>query len=122
MSDSITSLRKHEIEPLGVNFGDEESHRAFKAEYSFPFELLVDEGNAVAKAYGAVKDDGESISRSVVVVGKDGKVVFSESGAPAMPRVINAVRKATAGAREDASNVVEKAPVDVGDAGTSPVS
>ena len=95
MSDTITSLRKHEIEPLGVNFGDAESHQAFKAEYNFPFELLVDEDKAVAKAYGAVKEDGESIARSVVVVGKDGKVIFSESGAPATPRIINAVRKAS---------------------------
>lgn len=95
MRDNLTSLRKHQIEPLGVNPGDAESHRAFRDENDFPFELLVDEGLEVAKAYGAVKEDGSGVSRSVVVVGKDGKVVFSESGAPAMQRVINAVKAAS---------------------------
>lgn len=95
MRDNITSLRKHQIEPLGVNPDDAASHQAFREENDFPFELLVDEGLEVARAYGAVKDDGSGVARSVVVVGKDGRVIFSEPGAPAMQRVINAVRAAS---------------------------
>lgn len=95
MRDNVTSLRKHQIEPLGVNPGDAASHRAFRDENNFPFELLVDEGLTVASAYGAVKEDGSGVSRSVVVVGKDGRVIFSEPGAPAMQRVINAVKSAS---------------------------
>lgn len=95
MRDNLTSLRRYQIEPLGVNPGDAESHRAFREENNFPFELLVDEGLKVANAYGAVKEDGSGVSRSVVVVGKDGRVIFSEPGAPAMQRVINAVKNAS---------------------------
>jgi peroxiredoxin Q/BCP len=94
--DNITSLRKYQIEPLGVNPGSAESHQEFKTEIELPFELLVDEGLEVATAYGAAKDDGSGVARSVVVVGKDGTVVFSEPGAPAPQRIINAVKAASA--------------------------
>ncbi len=96
MRDNLTSLQRNDIQPLGVNHGDAESHRAFREKYNFPFELLVDEGLKVAETYGALNEQGNGNSRSVVVVGKDGTVVFSEPGAPAMPRVINAVKAAAA--------------------------
>lgn len=88
-------MRKHSIEPVGVNPGSAESHREFREEQGFPFELLVDEDMAVAKAYGAVKDDASGVARSVVVVGKDGKVIFSSLGAPAWPLVVNKIRDAS---------------------------
>jgi thioredoxin-dependent peroxiredoxin len=93
--DNLTSLQRNDIQPIGVNPGNAESHRQFREKYNFPFELLVDEGLKVAEAFGALNEQGNGISRSVVVVGKDGTVVFSEPGAPAMPRVINAVKAAT---------------------------
>ena len=94
MRDNLTSLQRADIQPLGVNHDDAESHRAFREKYEFPFELLVDEGLKVSGEYGAINEQGNGISRSVVVVGKDGRVIFSEPGAPAMARVINAVRSA----------------------------
>lgn len=97
MRDNITSLRKHQIEPLGVNHGTAESHQTFREEIELPFELLVDEGLGVATEYGAVKPEGNGISRSVVIVGMDGKVIFSEPGAPAPQRIINAVKAASTG-------------------------
>jgi peroxiredoxin len=93
--DNLTSLQKHQIEPIGINPGNAESHQQFRDELKLPFDLLVDDGLAVAKQYGAVKEDGSGVSRSVVVVGKDGNVIFSEPGAPAMARVVNAVRAAS---------------------------
>jgi peroxiredoxin Q/BCP len=97
VSDSIASIRRNDIEPLGVNPGSAESHQQFREKISLPFELLVDEDMEVAKAYGAVKDDATGISRSVVVVGKNGTVVFSSAGAPAWPLVANVVKKADDG-------------------------
>lgn len=101
MRDNLTSLQRNDIQPLGVNHGDAESHRQFREQYNFPFELLVDEGLQVAEAYGALKEVGNGISRSVVVVGKDGTVLFSEPGAPAMPRIINVVKAAAAASATD---------------------
>lgn len=94
MSDSIASIRRNDIEPLGVNPGSAESHQQFREELTLPFELLVDDQLDVTKAYDAVKDDGSGISRSVVVVGKNGKVIFSSAGAPAWSRVANVVKRA----------------------------
>lgn len=84
-----------DIAPLGVNPGDAASHKAFREKYDFPFELLVDDDLRVAGAYGALNEQGNGIARSVVVVGKDGQVIFSEPGAPAVARIINAVRSAS---------------------------
>ncbi|CAN5760291.1 hypothetical protein BH20CHL2_BH20CHL2_05170 [soil metagenome] len=97
MSDSIASIRRNDIEPLGINPGSAKSHQQFREKLSLPFELLVDEDMEVAKAYGAVKDDATGISRSVVVVGKNGTVVFSSAGAPAWPLFANVVKKADDG-------------------------
>ncbi len=95
MRDRLTSLRRYDIEPIGVNHGSAESHEEFRKELNLPFPLLVDADLEVTTAYGAVKEDGSGISRSVVVVGKDGTVVFAKPGAPATAFVINAVRAAS---------------------------
>ncbi len=90
---NIRHLREVAIEPMGVNPGDAESHRAFREAHALNFPLLVDEGAGVAKLYGAVKEDGESIQRSVVIVGKDGNVIFAEHGAPPWQRILSVMRK-----------------------------
>ena len=66
---------------LGVSADDAESHRNFRNNHALPFPLLVDEGAAVAKKYGAW---GEKVlygrrfmglSRSTFVIGPDGILV-----------------------------------------------
>ncbi len=83
------------IIPLGVNPDGAESHRSFIAELDLPFDLLVDEGRKIAEAYGAVKEDGSGIQRTVVVVGQGGKVLFREAGAPLPGNILQAVQLAT---------------------------
>ncbi len=90
---NVRHLREAGIEPMGVNSDDAESHRAFRDAHALNFPLLVDEGSQVARLYGAMKDDGESIQRSVVIVGKDGKVIFAERGAPPWQRILSVMRK-----------------------------
>ena len=90
---NLHHLRGVSIEPIGVNPGDAESHKAFRKEHGLTFDLLVDEGAEVAKAYGALKPGGEGIQRSVVVVGKDGKVIFAEQGAPPWQRILSVMRR-----------------------------
>jgi peroxiredoxin Q/BCP len=89
---NIEHLRGAGIEPIGVNPDDAESHKAFRKEHGLTFDLLVDENANVATAYGAIKPGGEGIQRSVVVVGKDGKVIFAEQGAPPWQRILSAMR------------------------------
>ncbi len=90
---NIEHLRGAGIEPMGVNPDDAESHKAFRKEHGLNFDLLVDEDAGVAQAYGAIKPGGEGIQRSVVVVGKDGKVIFAENGAPPWQRILSAMRQ-----------------------------
>lgn len=89
---NIRHLRGVAIEPMGVNPDDAESHRAFREAHALNFPLLVDEGARVAGQYGALKDDGVGIQRSVVIVGKDGRVIFAELGAPLWQRVLSVMR------------------------------
>lgn len=98
MRDNIKGLREAQTEPFGVNPGSAESHRAFIAENDFPFELLVDEHMDVARQYGAVKEDGSGIARTVFIVGKNGKVIYRQTGAPSPILLINAAKAAEDGA------------------------
>ena len=89
--DAIADFRAADAEPYGVNHGDAASHQAFIDAYGFPFDLLIDEDLRVANAYGAAKPDGSGINRTVVVIGKNGKVIFRQPGAPSPTEVLAAI-------------------------------
>ncbi|MDQ3656108.1 MAG: peroxiredoxin [Chloroflexota bacterium] len=89
---NLEHLRGAGIEPIGVNPDDAASHKAFRKEHGLTFDLLVDEDARVANLYGAMKPGGEGIQRSVVIVGKDGKVIFAEHGAPPWQRILSVMR------------------------------
>lgn len=89
MRETVAEFRALDTEPYGVNEGDAASHQRFIDQLTLPFDLLVDEGLQVADAYDALKTEGtvikrkiQRISRTVVIVGKDGRVVFRAAGAP----------------------------------------
>ncbi len=94
MRDAVDELRAADLEPFGVNPGSAASHQAFVDEFGFPFDLLVDDGLAVAKSYGAIKSDGSGVKRTVVIVGKDGRVIYRAEGAPPPSEMLAAVRDA----------------------------
>ena len=78
---SLDDMRAAGVEPLGVNPDGADSHQRFCDSYDLSFEILVDENEAAAKAYGAIKPEG-GILRSVFVIGQDGRIEFAEEGAP----------------------------------------
>ena len=94
MRDTVVEFRDLDTEPYGVNPDDAASHRTFIEAQDFPFDLLVDEGRQVAAAYGAIKPDGSGIQRTVVIVGKDGRVLYRASGAPPPAALMAAIREA----------------------------
>src|SRR5687767_13841863 len=65
---------------LGVSPQGQASKRAFIEKYDLKFQLLVDEGAEVAKAYGVFKDYGMFeghpvlIKRSTFVINEDGRI------------------------------------------------
>ena len=97
MRDSIDDFLALDTIPFGVNPDHAASHRAFIEARDFPFDLLVDDGRRVAEAYGAIKPDGSGIQRTVVIVGKDGRVLFRAAGAPPPGNLLAAIRAADDG-------------------------
>ncbi len=93
----MDAFRAAEAIPVGVNGADAASHLAFIDAFSFPFDLLVDEEMAVAGAYGALKPDGTGIQRTVVAVGKDGRIVFWQQGAPPPADILAAIQAVDGG-------------------------
>ena len=94
MRDAIAEFRALDTEPYGVNQADAASHLAFIEEQNLPFDLLVDEGLHVARAYDALKPEGKSINRTVVVIGKDGRIIFRATGAPPPEEIVAAIAAA----------------------------
>lgn len=94
MRDAYDRFRALETEVYGINPGDAASHQAFIDAHGFPFDLLVDEGLAVAGAYDALKPEGNRIDRTVVIVGKDGRVLFRAKGAPPPDELLRVIEGA----------------------------
>jgi thioredoxin-dependent peroxiredoxin len=51
--DQLARLRSAGVEVLGISKDSLSSHDRFRDKYRLPFELLSDEDNAVARAFGA---------------------------------------------------------------------
>ena len=72
---------------FGISPQGAASHQRFAAKHGLNFPLLVDEGTAVARAYGAYKEDGGEwegiplkIKRSTFVIDENGTIVSAEYG------------------------------------------
>jgi peroxiredoxin Q/BCP len=92
--DNYAALGQYDVVPYGVNPGDAKSHQAFINAQNYQFDLLVDENLNVAKAYDATKNQGTGIERTVYVVGKDGRIIFAQRGAPPATDIIEVIKAA----------------------------
>ncbi|MFN4150932.1 MAG: peroxiredoxin [Candidatus Sericytochromatia bacterium] len=79
--DDFKGLEKLNVKVFGVNQADSESHKSFINKHNFQFELLVDKDKKIATEYDAVGFFG-IISRTVVLINKEGKIVLYERGFP----------------------------------------
>jgi peroxiredoxin len=75
---------------LAINNNTVEAHQAYCAKKGFTFPFLADPDLQVARLYGAEK--GGRVTRTVVVVGPDGKVIFHRSGMPTDDEMLEALR------------------------------
>jgi peroxiredoxin Q/BCP len=80
--DEMEQYRNAGVQPFGVNPAGPDSHRKYADKMKFNFPLLSDPGSEVAAKYGATKLGGLAIARSVVLIGRDGRVLFAARGAP----------------------------------------
>ena len=90
--DSNALYEQAGVALYGINGGSAESHQKFINKYSLTAPLLVDRGLAVAERYGATLGFGplKLINRTVVGIGKDGRIVFYRRGTPATEEIIAA--------------------------------
>lgn len=79
--DDFKGLDKMDVKVFGVNQADSESHKSFITKNNFQFELLVDKDKKIASEYDAISFFG-IISRTVVLINKEGKIVLYERGFP----------------------------------------
>lgn len=91
MRDAIDAFRALDTEPYGVNEADAASHLAFIDEQELNFDLLIDDGLHVARAYDALSDTGTRIKRTVAIVGKNGSLIYWAPGAPSVEDLIKAI-------------------------------
>lgn len=82
MRDEIEQYRAADVQPFGVNPAGIEGHERYANRLKLPFPLLSDPEREASGAYGALKTDGTRIQRSVVLVDRDGRVIFAARGAP----------------------------------------
>jgi peroxiredoxin len=92
--DEIQTYIDHDIRPFGVNQASVKSHAAYAARLGLPFLLLSDRGLEIARAYGSLKPDGTGIARSVCLIDRDGKVLYSQAGAPGVSIVLESLSTA----------------------------
>ena len=91
MRDEQTKYAARAVQTFGVNPAAVESHERYAAKFVFNFPLLSDPDRAVARAYRALKPDGKSIARTVVLIGRDGRILFAQRGAPGADVILPAL-------------------------------
>jgi thioredoxin-dependent peroxiredoxin len=87
--DAWSSALERNTRVLGINPQDAASHRQFLEKFGFPFQLLVDKDQAVARLYNA---SGLLVRRTVYLVGPDGVIRYASRGKPAPAEVLAAAQ------------------------------
>jgi thioredoxin-dependent peroxiredoxin len=90
--DEIELYREHDIRPFGVNPASVESHATYAARLGLPFPLLSDPGLTISGAYGTVKPNGSGIARSVCLIDRDGRILYTQAGAPGADIILEGLR------------------------------
>jgi peroxiredoxin Q/BCP len=83
--DGWDEAKKRGVLVFGVNPADASSHTRFREKYHFPFPLLVDRGQQVAKLYQA---SGLFVKRTVYLIGPEGVIRFARRGMPKPAEVL----------------------------------
>ncbi len=94
MRDEIQIYTEHDIQPFGVNPAPAKSHGAYAAKLGLPFPLLSDPGLKISSEYGTLKPDASGIARSVCLIDRDGRVLYSQAGAPGASIVLESLSTA----------------------------
>jgi thioredoxin-dependent peroxiredoxin len=89
--DVYSEYKKHGVVVLGVNPASEESHAKFIAEYSYPFDILVDTEKEIILKYGAngMLYGRPRIMRGVFLISTDKTILYRFWGQQNNEKVID---------------------------------
>ena len=87
--DDYAQFEQKDAAVFGVNPAGKESHKKFIEKQRYQFSLLIDEGQKVAKLYGA---KGLMVKRTVVVIDKNGKIAYYKKGMPPNTEILAAIK------------------------------
>ena len=77
---------------LAVNPASVKAHQNYCDSKGFGFPILSDPDRHAASAFGALKEDGQKIQRSVFAFDRKGKVIFAEEGQADLGDVMGAIK------------------------------
>jgi|SRR5581483_4489629 len=84
--DAWPSVKTKNAVVFGVNPARSRAHQKFREKYNFPFPLLIDLGQRIAKSYQA--DGWLAPRRTVYLIGPDGIVRYARRGKPSPAEVL----------------------------------
>ena len=87
LRDHWELAKSRNVEVFGVNPAGAEKHGRFRRKFGFPFPLLVDRGQQIAKMYHA---NGLIVKRTVYLIGPDVVIRFARRGMPTVAEVLAA--------------------------------
>ena len=86
--DNWSEAQAKNVVVFGVNPARSGAHQKFREKYKFPFPLLIDEGQKIAKLYQA--DGWFAPKRTVYLIGPDGIIRYARRGKPSPEEVLAA--------------------------------
>ncbi|MCR8643886.1 peroxiredoxin [Paenibacillus sp. N1-5-1-14] len=78
--DSKVAYAKFDAVVVGINPASVESHQGFADKHQYNFPILSDRDESIRKMYGITKFLFLMQQRVVIVVGKNGQIIFAEKG------------------------------------------
>ena len=91
--DEFPRFEDADIEILGVNPAEAESHQKFIDRNGFLFDLIVDTGREIARLYDSVMLMGFVVKRTVIAINRSGKIAFFKRGYPTNDEILEALLK-----------------------------
>jgi peroxiredoxin Q/BCP len=88
LRDRWEAFRSRNAVVYGISPGGAERHRRFRSRHQFPFRLLVDDSQRVAKLYQA---SGLLVKRTVYVIDPQGVIRYSRRGKPSVDEILSAI-------------------------------
>jgi peroxiredoxin Q/BCP len=87
-----------DTDTFGVNQADAASHLRFIKDQDLKIDLLIDEDFQVSRLYGCMREGAVKMNtRTVIIVGKNGKVIYRAPGSPPLEELLDVLSRATDG-------------------------